>query len=122
MSGLHRQMNEKDNDVLRLKKDLLEAQRVNRSLKGDAESLQQLVSSHTSTVHAFHCDNQANADGYPFLLVSVESQDLRAKYLNTCYQQKPSLVKLDELMNLTSTVRYDIGNENECEVVFWALF
>ena len=37
--------------------------------------------------------------------VCAELQDLRAKYLNKCHQQNPNLLKLDQLMNLTSTVR-----------------
>ena len=55
-----------------------------------------------------HCplrNNQVNADVYHFLLVCAELQDLRAKYLSKCYQQNPSLLKLDQLINFTSTVR-----------------
>ena len=51
------------------------------------------------------CNNQVNADEYHFLLVCTELKDLRAKYLSKCYQHNPSLLKLDQLMNLTSTVR-----------------
>ena len=55
--------------------------------------------------HCPLCNNQVNADEYHFLLVCTELKDLRAKYLSKCYQHNPSLLKLDQLMNLTSTVR-----------------
>ena len=55
--------------------------------------------------HCPLCNTQVNADEYHFLLVCAELQDLRAKYLSKCYQQNPSLLKLDQLMNVTNTVR-----------------
>ena len=48
---------------------------------------------------------QRITDDYHFLLVCAELQDLCAEYLSKCYQQNPSLLKLDQLMNFTSTVR-----------------
>ena len=51
------------------------------------------------------CNNQVNADEDHFSLVCPELQDLRAKYLSKCYQQNPTILKLDQLMILTSTVR-----------------
>ena len=55
--------------------------------------------------HCQLCNNQVNADEYHVLLVCAQLKDLRAKYLSKCYQQNHSLLKLDQLMILTSKVR-----------------
>ena len=58
--------------------------------------------------HCPLCNNQVNADEYHFLLVCIELQYLRAKNLSKFYQQNPSLFKLDQLMNLSSTVKLTV--------------
>ena len=54
--------------------------------------------------HCPLCNNQMKAYEYHFLLVCAELQEVRAKDLSKCCQQSPSLLKLDQLMNLTGTV------------------